>query len=173
MMNYSFINHKQKILLKDVVLHGAGMHLNLEHEMSLSQLIFTSTCAAEMTPRMSHLMALQSVNICQQYGLTGRAFANDISAFAITEGPTDVAKKYFHAIQADPLVDTLLLHVERPIEQREFQDFSVWLNSRANFDFGPFVGVLTPESFRAAMPENPSPRLRIMIEAFRDEVLAA
>ena len=141
--------------------------------MSLSQLIYTSTCTAEMTPRMSHLMALQSVNICQRYGLTGRAFANDISAFAITEGPTEIAKKYFHAVEADPLVETILLHVDRPIERREFSDFSVWLNSRASFDFGPCVGVLTPESFLAAMPVNPSPRLRIMTEAFKYEVLAA
>jgi len=141
--------------------------------MSLSQLIYTSTCTAEMTPRMSHLMALQSVNICQQYGLTGRAFANDISAFAITEGPTEVAKKYFRAVEADPLVETILLHVDRPIAQREFNDFSVWLNSKATFDFGPFVGVLTPQSFQEAMPANPSPRLRIMIEAFKQDVLAA
>lgn len=141
--------------------------------MSLSQLIFTSNCSAEMTPRMSHLMALQSVNICKKYGLTGRAFANDISAFAIIEGPTDVAKQYFKSIETDRLVEALLLHVDRPIETREFNDYSVWLNSRASFDFGPDVGVLTPQSFRDSMPENPSPRLRIMIEAFSADVLAA
>jgi len=141
--------------------------------MSLSQLIYTSTCSAEMTPRMSHLMALQSVNICKKYGLTGRAFANDISAFAITEGPTEIAHKYFQAVEADPLVETILLHVDRPVETREFSDFSVWLNSKATFNYGPLVGVLTPQSFREAMPANPSPRLRIMIEAFKQDVLAA
>jgi len=141
--------------------------------MSLAQLIYTSTCTAEMTPRMSHLMALQSVNICQQYGLTGRAYANDISAFAITEGPTEIVRKYFSAVESDPLVETILLHVDRPIQQREFTDFSVWLNSKATFNFGPFVGVLTPESFAQSMPANPSPRLRIMIEAFKQDVLAA
>jgi len=141
--------------------------------MSLSQLIYTSTCTAEMTPRMSHLMALQSVNLCQQYGLTGRAFANDISAFAITEGPTEIVKKYYHAVETDPLVETILLHVDRLIEKREFDDFSVWLNSKASFNFGPCVGVLTPQSFQEAMPARPSPRLRIMIEAFKQDVLAA
>lgn len=141
--------------------------------MSLSQLIYTSTCTAEMTPRMSHLMALQSVNLCRQYGLTGRAFANDISALAMMEGPTEVVKRYYQSVEADRLVETILLHVDRPIKEREFSDFSVWLNSKATFDFGPFVGVLTPQSFQEAMPDNPSPRLRIMIEAFRDEVLAA
>ena len=141
--------------------------------MELSQLIFTSTCKSELTPRMSHLMALQSVNICRQYGLTGRAFANDISAFAITEGPTEVARKYFSAVEADLLSDTILLHVDRPIERREFGDFSVWLNSKASFDFGPQVGVLTPQSFQEAMPENPSPKLRIMMAAFKEHVLAA
>jgi len=141
--------------------------------MPLSQLIYTSTCTAEMTPRMSHLMALQSVQICQHLGLTGRAFANDISAFAMTEGPSEVVKRYFQAVAADPLVETILLHVDRYIDEREFEDYSVWLNSKATFDFGPFVGVLTPEAFENAMPDNPSPRLRIMMEAFKEDVLAA
>jgi len=141
--------------------------------MSLSQLIYTSICAAEMTPRMSHLMALQSVNLCQKFDLTGRAFANDICALAMMEGPTEVVRKYYQSVDADPLVEALLLHVDRPIETREFKDYSVWLNSKASFNFGPLVGILTPESFARAMPANPSPRLRIMMEAFKDNVLAA
>ena len=140
--------------------------------MSLSQLIFTSTCSAEMTPRMSHLMALQSVNLCRKFGLTGRAFANDRVAFAITEGPTEVARKYFTSVETDPLVETVSLHVDRLIEDREFSDFSVWLKSKASFNFGPNIGVLTPQSFQECMPINPSPRLRVVIDVFKQDLLA-
>lgn len=141
--------------------------------MSLSQLIYTSTCTAELTPLKSHQASFQSVQICNQLGLTGRVFANDISAFAMTEGPTEIVKRYFKAVEADPLVETIILHVDRPIKAREFNDYFILLNSKERYDFGPSIGVLTPESLNAALPTHPSIRLRIMVEAFQQDVLAA
>ena len=141
--------------------------------MSLSQLIYTSTCTAELTPLLSHQASYKSVQICNQLGLTGRVFANDISAFAMTEGPTEVVKRYFKAVEADPLVETILLHVDRPITSREFTDYFVLLNSKERYDFGPSIGLLTPETLNAALPSHPSIRLRIMVEAFKQDVLAA
>lgn len=141
--------------------------------MSLSQLIYTSTCTAELTPLLSHQASFKSIQICKQLGLTGRVFANDKSAFAMTEGPTELVRKYFKAVEADPLVETLLLHVDRPIKSREFTDYFVLLNSRERYDFGPSIGLLTPESLNAALPAHPSIRLRIMVEAFKQDVLAA
>ncbi|MEP3889845.1 MAG: BLUF domain-containing protein [Hellea sp.] len=141
--------------------------------MSLSQLIYTSTCTAELTPLLSHQASFKSVQICNQLGLTGRVFANDISAFAMTEGPTEIVQRYFKAVEADPLVETIILHVDRPIKQREFSDYFVLLNSKERYDFGPSIGVLTPETLNAALPSHPSIRLRIMVEAFKQDVLAA
>ena len=141
--------------------------------MSLSQLIYTSTCTAELTPELSHEASYKSVQICKQLGLTGRVFANDITAFAMTEGPTELVKKYYKAVEADRLVETIVLHVDRPIEKREFQDYYVLLNSKERYDYGPAIGVLTPETMEQALPSRPSSRMRIMIEAFRDEILTS
>ena len=141
--------------------------------MSLSQLIYTSTCTAELTPELSHEASYKSVQICKQLGLTGRVFANDITAFAMTEGPTELVKKYYKAVEADRLVETIVLHVDRPIEKREFQDYYVLLNSKERYDYGPSIGVLTPETMEQALPSRPSSRMRIMIEAFRDEILTS
>ena len=139
--------------------------------MPLSQLIYTSTCTDELTPKKSHEASYKSVQICQQLGLTGRVFANDITAFAMTEGPTSLVKKYYQAVATDRLVDTIILHVDRPIPKREFEDYKVLLNSKEQFDFGPSIGILTPESLEAALPSHPSSRLRIMVEAFKQDVL--
>lgn len=141
--------------------------------MSLSQLIYTSTCTAELTPRLSHEASFKSVQICKSIGLTGRVFANDISAFAMTEGPTELVRRYYKAVAADSLVETIILHVDRPIKAREFNDYYVLLNSQERYDFGPSVGILTDETLNAALPSHPSIRLRIMVEAFKQDVLAA
>jgi len=141
--------------------------------MSLSQIIYTSTCTAELTPLLSHETSFKSVQICQQLGLTGRVFANDVTAFAMTEGPTEIVKRYYKAVESDPLVETIIVHVDRPILKREFSDFFILLNSRESYDFGPNIGVLTPETLHKALPANPSARLRIMVEVFKQDVLAA
>jgi len=142
-------------------------------QMSLSQLIYTSTCTDELTPKKSHEASHLSVQICQQLGLTGRVFANDITAFAMMEGPTSIVQKYYRAVESDQMVDTIILHVDRPIEKREFKDYRVLLNSKERFDIGREIGILTPESLEESLPLNPSIRLRIMVEAFKRDVLLA
>jgi len=141
--------------------------------MPLSQLIYTSTCTAKLTPKLSHEMSYRSIQVCKELGLTGRVFANDLTAFAMIEGPTELVKKYYHAVSVDPLVETILLHVDRPIPKREFHDYYVLLNSKERYDYGPTIGILTPKTLEQALPSHPSSRLRIMVEAFKEDVLSA
>ena len=134
--------------------------------MSLSQLIYTSRCVAAMTSQMSYDVSCKSVYICEKLGLTGRVFANNQQALAMTEGPTHIVKQYFEAVKSDGLVESILLHVDRVIPKREFMDYSVWLNLPGDFEFGDKVRELTPESVLTAMPIKQSVKLRIMAEAY-------
>jgi len=134
--------------------------------MSLSQLIYTSRCIAAMTSQMSYDVSCKSVAICEQLGLTGRVFANNQQALAMTEGPTEIVKQYFEAVKSDGLVESILLHVDRIIPEREFADYSVWLNLPEAFEFGDKVRKLTPESVLTAMPIKQSVKLKIMAEAY-------
>jgi len=61
-----------------------------------------------------------------------------------------------------------LLHVQRPIQKREFLDYSVWLNLGQAFQFSEQVRELTAESLHEALPENLSARVRIMADAYLD-----
>lgn len=141
--------------------------------MGLSQLIYTSTCTDAMTPKKAYDMSCLSISVCDQLGLTGRVFANNQEALAMTEGPTELVKMYFAAVRSDPLVETILLHVDRPIERREFDDYSVWLNLSEPFSECEKVFMLTPDSMKLALPKTPSSRLRIMAEAYLSPLFAA
>lgn len=134
--------------------------------MSLTQLIYTSRCVAAMTSQMSYDVSCKSVYICEKLGLTGRVFANNRQALAMTEGPTEIVKEYFKAVKADSLVESILIHVDRKIPVREFKTYSVWLNLPGAFEFGDKVRELTPESVLTAMPVKQSAKLRIMAEAY-------
>lgn len=142
--------------------------------MELSQLIYTSTCTDQLTPWLSHQMSMKSVSICKQLDITGRVFADDQQAIAMTEGPTDIVTGYHAAVAADSLVGSTFLHVERVIPAREFSDYSVWLNSRETYDVSPQVRQLTQASLTQALPPNLSAKIRIMIETFlKPELLKA
>ncbi len=134
--------------------------------MGLSQLIYTSTCTDVMTSKMAYQVSCQSVSVCEQLGLTGRVFANNWQALAMTEGPTEIVRQYFEAVSADVLVETTLLHYDRPIETREFSDYSVWLNLGEGFEFGEKVRRLTEQSVKEALPAYPSAKLKIMATAY-------
>lgn len=139
--------------------------------MELSQYIYTSNCTSAMTPEMAYDMSCKSVSICEQLGITGRVFANRQDAFAMTEGPTEIVDRYFQAVKSDSFVETIVLHVSRKIETREFTDYSVWLNVGVPFNFEGKVRRLTPGTARIALPPNPSPRLRVMVEAYMNDYL--
>lgn len=83
-------------------------------------------------------------------------------------------RDFFQAVIDDPDTQKVILHVERSIVAREFQDFSIWLNQTAEFQGGPFVRKLTPETLNEAWPPNLSLKVRIMADAYLDpEMLAA
>lgn len=142
--------------------------------MSLVQYIYTSVLVTEVTAQNAYDTSAMSVKICQQYGITGRVFANRQQALAITEGPEDIVEHYFQSVKQDPVAGNILLHVQRSIEAREFQDYSVWLNLGQNFQFGKYVRELSSETLPLAWPDNLSARVRIMADAYLDaDMLAA
>ena len=134
--------------------------------MGLAQLIYTSTCTNAMTPQMAYQVSSQSVSVCEGLGLTGRVFANNQQALAITEGPIDLVRQYYKAVSADVLVEATLLHYDRVVETREFTDYSVWLNLGEEFTFCDKVRRLTEQSVQDALPAYPSAKLRIMATAY-------
>jgi len=86
----------------------------------------------------------------------------------------EIVVRYFHAVKQDPLSSNILLHVQRPIQMREFLDYSVWLNLGQDFQFNEHVRELTTRSLHEAWPENLSTKVRIMADAYLDgDMLAA
>ncbi len=142
--------------------------------MGLVRYIYTSILAVELPPQNAFDTASLSANVCEKIGITGRTFANCHKALAITEGPTDIVEKYFQAVNADPLAQTILMHVQRPIKAREFEDYSVWLNLGQAFEFSASVRELTPDTLAQAWPGDLSAKVRIMADVYLDpEMLAA
>lgn len=84
----------------------------------------------------------------------------------MTEGPTEIVHQYYDAVSADILVETTLLHYDRPIEKREFSDYSVWLNLVEEFSICDKVRRLTAQSVKEALPAYPSAKLKIMAAAY-------
>jgi len=142
--------------------------------MALVQYIYTSILVTELTAQNAYDTSSMSVKVCQQFGITGRVFANRQKALAITEGEEEIVKRYFQSVSEDPMAGTILLHVKRPIPVPEFQDYSVWLNLGQDFKFDRYVRELTSQSLHQAWPENLSAKVRIMADAYLDpEMLAA
>jgi len=137
--------------------------------MELVQYIYTSTCSEAMTLQLIYDTSCRNIGLCEQFGITGRVFANRQQALVIKEGPKDLVERFYQSVCRDPYVATTLLHVNRIIPTREFHDCSVWLNIGTQFTFNEKVRQLTPETVRLALPANPSPRLRIMAEAYLDD----
>lgn len=142
--------------------------------MALVQYIYTSILITELTAQNAYDTSAMSTKVCQQFGITGRVFANRQKALAITEGEEEIVKRYLQSVANDPMSSKLLLHVKRPIPIREFADYSVWLNLGQNFKFSRYVRELTEESLHQAWPANLSAKVRIMADAYLDpEMLAA
>lgn len=142
--------------------------------MALVQYIYTSILMTELSAQNAFDTSTMSTKICEQFGITGRVFANRQKALAITEGPEEIIAKYFQSVNRDPLAQKILLHVQRPIQTREFNDYSVWLNLGQAFKFTRSVRELTAASLEMAWPDNLSAKVRIMADAYLDpEMLAA
>jgi len=142
--------------------------------MALVQYIYTSVLVTELTPQNAFDTSALSVKVCQQFGITGRVFANRQQALAITEGPEEIVARYFASVRQDPLALNNLLHVQRSIPFREFKTYSVWLNLGQPLPFDMNVRELTEESLKEAWPENLSAKVRIMADAYLNaDMLAA
>ena len=142
--------------------------------MGLMQYIYTSVLVEELTAQRAFETSAMSVKLCQQFGITGRVFANRQQALAITEGPETHVARYFEAVQKDPMAGTQILHLQRPIKLREFTDYSVWLNLGRDFEFTEHVRHLTLETLALAWPKTLSSKVRIIASAYLDaDMLAA
>jgi hypothetical protein len=141
--------------------------------MAFVQYIYTSILMTELSARNAFDTSAMSAKICEQFGITGRVFANRQKALAITEGPEEIVTKYFQSVQQDPLAQSVLLLVNRPIPVREFMDYSVWLNLGQDFEFSQSVRKLTAASLRTAWPSNLSTKVRIMADAYLDPAMLA
>lgn len=128
-----------------------------------------------MTGKIAHQVSCKSVDVCRELGLTGRVFADNQQALAITEGPKEVVQGYFEAVSRDILVETILLHINRPIKKREFSDYSVWLNLREAHQFTPCDRVYDfkdpPEA--DILPKNASTKVRIYTDAYLNTAILA
>ena len=141
--------------------------------MGLVQYIYTSVLVTELTPQNAFDTSSLSVKVCQQFGITGRVFANRQQALAITEGPEEIVARYFDSVRQDPVASNVLLHVQRSIQFREFETYSVWLNLGQPFPFDMNVRELTADSLKEAWPDNLSAKVRIMADAYLDADMLA
>jgi len=136
--------------------------------MGLIQYIYTSVLGVQIAPKQAQTASLLSAALCRKFGITGRVFANCQQALAITEGPEQVAARYFEAVSNDPMSASVLLHVKREIPAREFSEFKILLNAGEAFKGDNFVQPLTPESLQNVWPANLSTKVRILADAYLD-----
>lgn len=137
--------------------------------MPLVQYIYSTTNKPWMTPEKGVRLSERSVDICERLAMTGRVFSTQHQALSITEGPEDVMRQYYEAVEQQPHVAAIMLQSARNIDVREFDDYSVWLDLDHDFAPHPSVHPMTGASLSKAMPMVPSIRLRIMIDAFFDQ----
>ena len=119
-----------------------------------------------MTAKKAYQVSSQSIKVCEGLGLTGRVFANQKHAFFVTEGPTELVKRFYQATEDDVLAAAVCLLSEREIVEREFKTYSVWLNIPGESYDNKSVFLLNSETLKKAFPETLSSRIRIMADAY-------
>lgn len=82
----------------------------------------------------------------------------------VLEGPETILRAYVDAIKNDAMIDLLILHHQEPIEDRKFEDYSVWMTYKPDQALKS-VYRLTVESFEKALPSNLPMRTRLFIDA--------
>jgi len=133
--------------------------------MALTQLIYTVGISQESSLSKLKSQTNAVIKTCEEMGITGRNFNIDYESFSIKEGPTPVIKAYYEAVLKDPWIVYDVFHEENAIEERAFDDFSIWVRSTSGFTLGPNINVLSPDSMRQALPTNLSPRLKIIMQS--------
>jgi len=133
--------------------------------MELTQLIFTS----QVTPKSSlaeiRVQAESVIGNCMLLDITGRNFNINYESFTIKEGPTEALMRYYEAVLDDPWIDLSVLHQQVIIETREFDDFSIWVQSSSGFDLGPHINILSKDTIANALPDTLSSKLKIFLQS--------
>ena len=130
----------------------------------LCRMIYTSTSAPGVSLDEKVIVAAYSVSNCNELGLTGRVLVEPDMAINVLEGPEAILKAYVHAIKNDAMIDLLILHHQEPIEDRKFEDYSVWMTYKPDEDLKG-VYRLTVENFEKALPSNLPVKTRLFIDA--------
>ncbi len=133
--------------------------------MELTRLIFTS----QVTPKSSlaeiRVQAESVLGNCKLLGITGRNFNINYESFTIKEGPTEALMMYYDAVLRDPWIELSVLHQQSIIEAREFDDFSIWVQSSSGFDLGPHINILSKNTIADALPDTLALKLRIFLQS--------
>ena len=130
----------------------------------LYQMIYTSTSAQSVSLSDKVTVAAYSVYNCNELGLTGRVLVEPGMAINVLEGPKTILRAYVDAIKNDAMIDLLILHHEEPIEDRKFEDYSVWMTYKPDRELKS-VYRLTVENFEKALPINLPMKTRLFIDA--------
>lgn len=141
--------------------------------MNVTQYIFTSTIHRSTSYNDARRLAIDTIQLCHYLGVTGRVFASNYQAFCILEGPKEATERYYAAITADEIVDTVVLHSNRAITAPEFKDFSVWLKEYDQNTPHESLNQLTALSVNQALPKGLSAKVRILVDAYLLPELAA
>ena len=130
----------------------------------LSQIIYTSTSAPNVTLEDKVAIASYSVSTCHELGLTGRVLVVPEMAINIIEGPEPIVNAFVEAVRRDSRIELLIVHHTQFIETHEFDDYSVWMTYKSDV---PMEGVyrLTADNFEQALPDNLPLKTRLFIEA--------
>lgn len=134
--------------------------------MPLVQYVYSTTNTGRVPTDKGVLAAARNIEICDRLAMTGRVFATHHHALSILEGPTEVMREYFKAVENQRHIETIFLQGVREIKTREFEDYSVWLDVECPFAAQPNIHPMTEGALARAMPKAPSVRLRVMIDAF-------
>ena len=130
----------------------------------LCQMIFTSTSAPGVSLGDKVNVAAYSVSNCNELGLTGRVLVEPDMAINVLEGPETILRAYVDAIKNDAMIELLILHHQEPIEDRKFEDYSVWMTYKPDKVING-VYKLTVENFEEALPGNLPIKTRLFIDA--------
>lgn len=132
----------------------------------LSQSIFTLTCRTDMPADQRIAIAKKNIIICKALGFTGRGFIVGSQALNIIEGTEALLANFTDAMAIDPRITCFVPHGLRPIETREYDDYSIWLDLVTGDNRAEGLYSLEALSMSDALPPIASTRVRLLIDAF-------
>lgn len=132
----------------------------------LSQSIFTLTCRTDMPADQRIDIAEKNIIICKALGFTGRGFIVGSQALNIIEGTDALLSNFTDAMAIDPRITCFVPHGSRPIQEREYNDYGLWLDLVTDDNAAEGLYSLKALSISDALPPSASTRVRLLTDAF-------